>query len=133
MRLRWLLPIYLAGVVLGWLLLRLPGTMVRGNELSPSGALFSVVNAVTLTGFAPQVGLEQYQPQGRIVVLALMAFGSLFVLVVGGIAGCRALGVSSSARGVTTFAVAVYGTAVTIRPIGMAMSGPTAMIGARIW
>lgn len=110
MHLRWLLPAYLAVIAIGYLLLTAPDSMARGHELSPTAALFSAVNAVTLTGFPTLPNLAQYQLQGQLTVLGLVVFGSLFVLIIGGIAGCRALGISQSPARVTLAAVLLYAT-----------------------
>src|SRR5947207_603818 len=82
---------YLFMLLAGVVVLRLPGATVRGNEFSFERAVFTAVNAATLTGFQQAVAVDDYGPSGRACVVALTAGGTLFVLLVGGIALARAL------------------------------------------
>src|SRR5678815_160229 len=72
----------LAGVVV----LRLPGARVRGNEFSFEHAVFTSINAATLTGFQQAVAIDEYGPSGQACVIALTLGGTLFALLLGGIA-----------------------------------------------
>src|SRR2546425_121016 len=82
---------YLFMLLAGVVVLRLPGATTRGNEFSFERAVFTAVNAATLTGFQQPVALDEYGPSGRACVLALMVGGTLFALLVGGIALNRAV------------------------------------------
>jgi trk system potassium uptake protein len=99
---------YVALILIGFVALRLPGALVRGNELSPTAALFMAVNAATLTGFQPNTSLVQYQPLGQITVLVLMAGGSLLSLIIGGVAVSRIIDLPYSNTRIAAAAVVFY-------------------------
>src|SRR5207249_4244652 len=65
------------------------GTLVLGNEMSKERAAFVVANAGTLTGFQLNLAVDQYHWQGHWMMLALTVGGTLFSLIVGGIAVAR--------------------------------------------
>src|SRR5215211_2783438 len=88
---RWLGGAYLALTLIGILALRLPGATIRGNELSFERCVFTAVNAATLTGFQQAVPLDQFGVLGQAIVLLLMVSGTLFTLIIGGIALNRAV------------------------------------------
>jgi hypothetical protein len=48
---RWLFPAYIFFILVGFFALRAPGVMPAGNDLNPDRAVFTSVNAATLTGF----------------------------------------------------------------------------------
>src|SRR5438067_10680301 len=75
---------YLLMVMVGVVVLRLPGATVRGNEMSFERAVFTAVNAGTLTGFQQAVALDDYAPRGQACVMTLMCGGVLFTLLIGG-------------------------------------------------
>lgn len=99
---------YVALVAAGYLALRWPGSLIRGNELSPTTALFMAINTATLTGFGPATPLLQYQPQGQVTVLLLMSGGSLLSLIVGGLAVTHIAGLPFSSGRVVRFAAGFY-------------------------
>src|ERR671913_607814 len=78
-------------IVLGVIVFMLPGATIRGNEFSIERSVFTVVNAITLTGFQQSVPLDDYGPTGVACVLTLTIIGSLFALIVGGIGVARLL------------------------------------------
>src|SRR5688572_25563936 len=68
--------------------------MARGHEMSTARAVFTAVNAATLTGFPSTVGLEDFDEEGILgpsAVLALMVGGALFSMIAGGVAVVRIL------------------------------------------
>ncbi|HWB54044.1 MAG TPA: potassium transporter TrkG [Tepidisphaeraceae bacterium] len=73
-------------IVGGYFLLRSPAANVAGNEMTADRALFSAVNAATLTGFQSSVALDQYQPLAVATMLGLMFGGILFTFVIGSLA-----------------------------------------------
>ncbi len=78
----------------GFAALRLPGTMVAGNELNIDRATFTAINAATLTGFQLNVGAGQFNPAspvGPAAILLLTLGGAVFSLAVGGLAVVRIL------------------------------------------
>lgn len=89
---RWLFPVYIFVILLGFFALRVPGVMPGGNEINPDRAVFTSVNAATLTGFQYSIGdpADFFTP-GKVIVLCLTIFGTLFTLIVGGLAVKRIL------------------------------------------
>lgn len=87
----WLFPAYVALIFLGYLALRAPGAMTAGQEMHQVRALFSAVNAATLTGFSQTVDIAKYPAPGQIIIFALMSFGSILSLTIGGTAVSRIL------------------------------------------
>ncbi len=83
---------YLLLLLLGIGLFRSPIAMPRGNEMPWDRAVFSAVNAGTLTGFQPFVTAAQYQWAGQMMTLVLVIGGILFTLIVGGALAVRILG-----------------------------------------
>src|SRR5205823_10841307 len=71
-----LIVAWLVLIVLGFLRLRSTAVMVGGNEMSQPRALFTSVNAATLTGFQQSVAIKDMLISGQI---------TLFLLMVGGI------------------------------------------------
>jgi trk system potassium uptake protein TrkH len=96
---RWLFPAYIFVILLGFFALRVPGVMPGGNELNPDRAVFTSVNAATLTGFQYTIGdpADFFMP-GKVIVLCLTIFGTLFTLIVGGLAVKRILRLNWSDR-----------------------------------
>lgn len=92
----WLTPLWTLSIVAGAFLLRTIGSG-EGNELPADRALFVATNAATLTGFGG-AGLEGLLPMGRLVVLALTAFGTFYALVLGGSLLTRAIGLAVTDR-----------------------------------
>ena len=85
---------YLVLISAGFAALRLPGTMVTGNELNIDRAIFTAINAATLTGFQLNVGAGQFNPSspvGPAAILLLTLGGAVFSLAVGGLAVVRIL------------------------------------------
>jgi trk system potassium uptake protein TrkH len=82
---------YLMLIVLGVIVFLLPGATIKGNAFSVQRSVFTVVNAITLTGFQQSVPLDDYGPTGVACVLTLTIVGTLFALIVGGIGVSRLL------------------------------------------
>jgi trk system potassium uptake protein TrkH len=70
---------------------QLDDSKLQGNALSADRALFTAINAATLSGFAQSIPVEQYLLPARLAVLALMLAGIFVTLVVAGLALTRAL------------------------------------------
>jgi trk system potassium uptake protein TrkH len=85
----WLAGIYIAALLLGLIVIRLPGAMIAGNELSIERAIFTVTNAATLTGFQQSRTIDEYATLGKLCVISLMVIGTLVSLIVGGLAVVR--------------------------------------------
>jgi len=92
----WLTPLWLISIVIGAFLLPTIGSS-EGNEMTPDRALFTAVNAATLTGFSG-AGMESLLWPGRMVILLLTVFGAFYALVMGGHLLCRAVGLHYTDR-----------------------------------
>jgi trk system potassium uptake protein TrkH len=101
----WLFPVYLLIIFMGYLVMHGPGAMNSGNEMGSDQALFTSVNAATLTGFAQTYDLNQFRPLGQATVFVLMLSGSMLSLVIGGLAAVRVLRLPYSDRRVVRAAV----------------------------
>lgn len=87
--LSWLVPAYLALILVGAGVFKFGPVMARGHEMSSARAVFTAVNAATLSGFPSTVGLEDFEQEGVLgpaTVLALVAGGALFSMIGGGTA-----------------------------------------------
>jgi trk system potassium uptake protein TrkH len=80
---------FTALMLLGYIAFRTEGTLARGNKMSVDRALFTVVNASTLTGFQLNLAIDHYNPRGQWMMLILTIGGTQFALVAGGIAVSR--------------------------------------------
>jgi trk system potassium uptake protein TrkH len=94
----WLFPAYVTLIVLCTFLLLMRGTMPTGQELSPDRAVLTAVNSATLTGLPQRVSPAIFKPFGQFIVLLLTVAGSLFTLIVGGLAVRRILRLPFSDR-----------------------------------
>src|SRR5687767_11250624 len=88
----WCFLAYVMLIAIGVIVFRTPGTMVRGNEMSRDRAIFTVLNAVTLTGFQQTTSVGDYRWPGQAMVLVLIVGGSLFTMIAGGVAVARIAG-----------------------------------------
>jgi len=83
------IPIYVLLILLGWAAFHSGAVTIAGNELSSRRALFTAVNAATLTGFSQPISTSDYTTRGQELALALMIAGMLFSFIAGGIAVVR--------------------------------------------
>ena len=107
--LTWLLPAYLVLILVGAAVFKFGPVMARGHEMSSARAVFTAVNAATLTGFPSTVGLEDFDEEGLLgpsAVLALMVGGALFSTIGGGVAVVRILRLPYSQGQVVSAALA---------------------------
>jgi len=87
----WLFPAYLIVIFIGYLLMHSSLSMNHGNEMGAGQALFTSINAATLTGFPQSYDLNQFQPVGQSTVFALMLCGSMLTMIIGALAAVRVL------------------------------------------
>jgi trk system potassium uptake protein len=90
--LEWLLLGYFAVLVFGFVMLRF--SMSSGNEFNVDRAIFTAVDAGTLSGFQLNVGSSQFKPGnllGPAALLLLTLGGSFFTLAIGSVLGVRIL------------------------------------------
>lgn len=86
---QWIVGAYLMVTLLGFMALKHPMAMVRGNELAADRAVFSAVNAATLTGFQQAISINEYRRLGRATVFVLTLTGTIVTLLLGGMAVAR--------------------------------------------
>ena len=94
----WLFPIYVAMIAAGFTVFINGWGTIVGNEPSTDRSLFHAVNAATMTGLPYQIGVREFNVIGRWTSLLLIAGGTLFSLVVGGLAMVRILRLPFSDR-----------------------------------
>jgi len=90
------------------------GVLPGGTFLSVPRSVFQAVSAATLTGFPAATGVDTFLPYGRGVVFFLIAVGTLFSLVLGGLACKRISGVRVSDGTVVLTAGAMLGVAALV-------------------
>lgn len=112
-------PGYLVALVGGTLFFRFGGAFERGNELSVSRSVFTAVNALTLTGFEQDIRLHQVSMQGAAVLFGLTLIGTLFSLIIGGLAIVRILRLHYTDRQIIVGAFAATLIAVLLGTIGV--------------
>ena len=105
---------YLMLIVLGVIVFLLPGATIKGNAFSFERCVFTVINAITLTGFQQSVPLDDYGPTGLACVLTLTIIGSLFTLIVGGVGVTRLLRLPFSDARIITATLYTYVVAVSL-------------------
>lgn len=107
--LAWLIPAYLVLILIGATVFKFGPVMARGHEMSTARAVFTSVNAATLTGFPSTVGLEDFDEEGVLgpaAVLVLMLGGAMFAMVGGGVAVVRVLRLPYSPAQIASAALA---------------------------
>jgi trk system potassium uptake protein len=81
--------IYLLLALFGFIVFRHPSAMVGGNEMSVDRAMFTSINAVTLTGFQQTLAIDEYRWPGKVAALLLTMGATLTALIGGGMAVSR--------------------------------------------
>ncbi len=89
---RWVLSLFVVATAFGLFAFRQGWTVERGNELSFDRALFTSVNAITLTGFEQRESAGSYKIGGQITILGLVAVGTVASFIAGGLAVVRMTG-----------------------------------------
>jgi Trk-type K+ transport system membrane component len=110
----WLFPAYLAVIFIGYIFLRMPGAMTVGQEMGPVRALFSAVNAGTLTGFPQITDIDKYATAGQIVMFGMIVCGSVFSLIIGGCAVARILRLGYSDKQIALAAIVAEASAIVV-------------------
>ena len=87
----WLFPAYITLIAMSIFLFLTKQMMPLGNAMSFDRAVLTAVNAATLTGFQQKLGPNFFKAPAQILVLLLTLAGSLFSLIVGGLAVRRIL------------------------------------------
>jgi Trk-type K+ transport system membrane component len=101
----WLFPAFLAMILVGFVAIWKLGNS-PGNS-NPVRSLFIAMNAATCSGFNESPGLGSLNETGQGITLALIICGSLFSMIVGGLAVIRIARLSISDLELICTAVAV--------------------------
>jgi Trk-type K+ transport system membrane component len=100
--------VYLAVMVVACLVLHTSTVVASGNETTIDRAIFTAVNASTLTGFQQTMGVREMRAvgmRGPVLLLFLTLGGSLVSLIVGGLAASRVLRMPHTTRQIVWAAV----------------------------
>lgn len=114
---------YLTLVLIGFIAFRHPSMMVGGNELSTDRAMFTSVNAVTLTGFQQTLALDEYRWPGKVMALLLTMAGTVLTLIAGGMAVARIAKTGCSDRGIIVGAVVMEAFALVVGAVALTGRG----------
>ena len=87
----WLMPAYILMIVLGMFAFRFGRAMPASGEMTHDRALFTSINAASLTGFQQIFNPNTYEPMGQAIIFLLVLGGSLFSQISGGLAVKRIL------------------------------------------
>jgi Trk-type K+ transport system membrane component len=104
----WLFCGYITLMPIGAVALRWASGLRAGNELTADRALFTSINALTLTGFRLDMSVSDLPIPGRLIVLLMTLGGAMFVSIVGGMAVARLIGSQHDDR--TIVAASVFAT-----------------------
>ncbi len=105
---------YLLLVLIGFIVFRHPSAMIGGNQMSVDRAMFTSVNAVTLTGFQQTLPLDEYRLPGKLAALLLTIGGTLTTLIAGGMAVLRIARTGCADRTIVLAAVSLEVIAIVI-------------------
>jgi trk system potassium uptake protein TrkH len=114
----WLFPAYVTLIVLCVFLFLSRGAMAQGHEMSFDRAVLTAVNSATLTGFPQSSGPNYFKFAGQFLVVLLTIVGSMFSLVVGGLAVRRILALPYTERQIVHAALIGEGAALLIGALG---------------
>jgi trk system potassium uptake protein TrkH len=114
----WLFPIYVTTIVISIFVFLSKSVMVQGNAMSFDRAVLTVVNTATLTGFQQKIGPNFLRAPGQVLILLLTVAGSLFSLIVGGLAMRRILRLRFSEMQIIHAALIAEGIALLIGALG---------------
>ncbi len=118
-----LFPCFVLLIALGYGLLYHGLASRKGSELSSDRALFHAVNAATATGFAMNIGVGQMNAVGLTILLVLMIGGTLFSLIVGGLAVVRILRLGFSDKSIIWASLTACGGAYALGTAGAVATG----------
>jgi trk system potassium uptake protein TrkH len=129
---RWLFPAYIFLILVGFFALRAPGVMPAGNDLNPDRAVFTSVNAATLTGFQLSMHPSIFSLPGKVMLLLLTVLGTLFTLIVGGMAAKRILRLPWSDGRIVFTALIIQGFVLVLGAFSAGANGPEKAIGGMV-
>src|SRR5689334_18445463 len=79
-----------------------------GGELSWVRGRFTAVNALTLTGFSPNIPLAKFPPLAHATIFALTLIGAMFPMILGGMAVVRILKLPYSDRQIAASSLILF-------------------------
>lgn len=129
---RWLFPVYIFIILVGFFVLRSPGIMPAGNELNPDRAVFTSVNAATLTGFQLSMHPSVFDLTGKITILLLTILGTLFSLIVGALAAKRILRLAWPDRRLYVWALVIEVIVLVVGAFASGGGGPERIVGGMV-
>jgi hypothetical protein len=119
---RWLLLLWVATLIAGYVALRSPDALAANNPVSPERAAWTAANVGTLAGFAQQFARpDDFRFTVRVVFLAQLFAAALLTLVGGGIVLGRAVDSHHSDRKI---AVVGLGLILLSMGLGLLFAGP---------
>lgn len=129
---RWLFPAYILLILVGFFALRAPGVMPAGNDLNPDRAVFTSVNAATLTGFQLSMHPSIFSAPGKVMLLLLTIVGTQFTLIVGGMAARRILRLPWSDFRVVAASLIIQGIVLLMGAFTAGGGGPEKTLGGMV-
>ncbi len=127
-----LLGMYGVMCVMSVALLRSPGVMPAGNELSLERAVFGAVNVCTLTGFSTTTGQHDLRPAGQLIVTLLNLGATLLVLAVGALGVNRWTEARCCERRLMLGVVGTVTLGLLLGTVGLMISGVDALQAAKL-
>jgi Trk-type K+ transport system membrane component len=92
-----LVGVWLLTIVAGFFILRSTAVMIGGNEMSQPRALFTSVNAATLTGFQQSVAVDHMLIIGQVTLFLLMVISTYLTTTAAALAVVRIIGLPYTA------------------------------------
>jgi trk system potassium uptake protein TrkH len=114
-----MVPGYVALLIVGVLVFRFGHAVERAYELSVSRCVFTAVNAGTMTGFQQDIRISEQTLAGPAMLFALTLGGTLFSLIVGGLAATRILQLPYADRQIVVGAFTATIVAMLVGTIGL--------------
>lgn len=119
----WLVCAYLLLIPLTASILYSEGLRMVGAEITHDRAIFTAINALTLTGFQISNATSSYLPPGQDLLLGLTLIGSMLPLIVGGMAVVRIVRLPYRDGQVIASAAVACGLAMVIGAIPLIATG----------
>src|SRR4051794_37231449 len=114
-----MVPGYVTLLIVGVLVFRYGHAVERDYELSISRSVFTAINAGTLTGFQQDIRISEQTVAGPAMLFALTLGGTLFSLIVGGLAVTRILQLPYGDRQIVVGSFAATTIAMLVGTIGL--------------
>jgi trk system potassium uptake protein TrkH len=119
----WLFPAYVLLIAVGFLIFKSGHATPVTNPQGVDRALFHSINAATMTGLQYSIDVRVFTPLGRWTAMLLIAAGTLFSLIVGGLAMVRILRLPYSDRRVVNASFLLLAIVAVVGTVGGMISG----------